>query len=325
MSTAWRLIVREPGGVEAIERETIDLPSPGPGELGIRNQAVGVNFIDIYYRTGLYPAPPPILLGTEGAGIVEAVGEGVTGFAPGDRVAYFAKHGSYATHVVADAVRSFPLPDALDAETAAAALLKGLTAWSLVERCARVEPGQSVLVHAAAGGVGSILVQWLKAVGAHVIAHSGTPEKAALATRLGADVSLHGGFDTLAEAVRDATNGRGAHAVLDGVGKDSWDASLASVAKRGIIVSYGNASGPVPPIAPLVLARAGSVFLNRPTVYDWIELPADRAQGWQRLAEMLASGAVKIEIGQRYPLADAAEAHRALESRKTLGATVLLP
>lgn len=325
MSDAWRLVVRKPGGADAIERETIDLPAPGPGELRIRNQAVGVNFIDIYYRTGLYPAPLPISLGTEGAGIVDAVGEGLTGFTAGDRVAYFPKRGSYATHVIADAVRSFPLPDTLDAETAAAALLKGLTAWSLIERCARVEPGQSVLVHAAAGGVGSILVQWLKAIGAHVIAHSGSPEKAALATRLGADVSLHGGFDDLAAAVRTATDGRGVHAVLDGVGKDSWDASLASVAKRGIIVSYGNASGPVPPVAPLVLSRAGSVFLTRPTVYDWIELPADRAQGWSRLTEMLASGAVKIEIGQRYPLADAAEAHRALESRKTMGATVLLP
>ncbi|MBY8824727.1 quinone oxidoreductase family protein [Sphingomonas colocasiae] len=325
MSDAWRLIVREPGTADAIICEDIDLPAPGPGEVRIRNQAVGVNFIDIYYRTGLYPAPSPILMGTEGAGIVEAVGEDVTDFTPGDRVAYFAKRGSYATHVVADAVRSFPLPDTLDSETAAAALLKGLTAWSLVERCARVEPSQSVLVHAAAGGVGSILVQWLKAVGAHVIAHSGSPEKAAVATRLGADVSLHGGFDDLAAAVRAATDGRGVHAVLDGVGKDSWDASLASVAKRGIIVSYGNASGPVPPVAPLVLGRAGSVFLNRPTVYDWIELPADRAQGWSRLTQMLASGAVKIEIGQRYPLSDAAEAHRALESRKTVGATVLLP
>jgi len=325
MSDAWRLIVREPGTADAIERENIELPTPGAGELRIRNQAVGVNFIDIYYRTGLYPAPSPILMGTEGAGIVEAVGEGVTDFAPGDRIAYFAKRGSYATHVVADAVRSFLLPDTLDSETAAAALLKGLTAWSLVERCARVEPGQSVLVHAAAGGVGSILVQWLKAIGAHVIAHSGSPEKAAVAIRLGADVSLHGSFDALATAVRAATDGRGVHAVLDGVGKDSWDASLASIAKRGIIVSYGNASGPVLPIAPLVLARAGSIFLNRPTVYDWIELPGDRAQGWNRLTQMLASGAVKIEIGQRYPLADAAEAHRALESRKTVGGTVLLP
>jgi len=325
MSGAWRLIVRQPGDAEAIEREAIDPPAPGPGELAIRNTAVGVNFIDIYYRTGLYPVPLPVLLGSEGAGVVEAVGDGVSDFSPGDQVAYFAKHGSYATHVVADAARSFALPKTLDAETAAAGLLKGLTAWALVERCARVQPGQSVLVHAAVGGVGSILVQWLKAIGAHVIAHSGTAEKAEVATRLGADVSLHGSFDTLAAAVRDATDGRGVHAVLDGVGKDSWDASLASVAKRGILVSYGNASGPVPPIAPLVLARAGSVFLNRPTVYDWIELPEDRALGWSLLTNMLSSEAVKIEIGQRYPLADAAEAHRALESRRTVGATVLIP
>jgi len=325
MTDSWRLIVREPGGADAIERDAIAPPAPGPGEIAIRNTAVGVNFIDIYYRTGLYPVPLPVLMGSEGAGVVDAVGEGVTEFAPGDRVAYLAKHGSYATHVVADAARSFLLPASLDAETAAAALLKGLTAWSLVERCARVESGQSVLVHAAAGGVGSILVQWLKAIGAHVIAHTGSADKAAVATRLGADVSLHGEFETLAAAVREATDGRGVHAVLDGVGKDSWDASLASVAKRGIVVTYGNASGPVPPIAPLVLARTGSIFLTRPTLYDWIELPDDRAIGWARLTEMLASGAVKIEIGQRYPLADAAEAHRALESRKTVGATVLVP
>jgi NADPH2:quinone reductase len=325
MSGAWRLIVRTPGGADAIEREDIDAPAPGPGELAIRNTAVGVNFIDIYYRTGLYPVPLPVLMGSEGAGVVEAVGEGVTDFAPGDSVAYLAKHGSYATHVVADASRSFSLPATLDAETAAASLLKGLTAWSLVERCARVEPGQTVLVHTAAGGVGSILVQWLKAIGARVIAHSGSAEKAAIATRLGADVSLHGSFDTLAASVREATDGRGVHAVLDGVGKDGWDASLASVAKRGMLVTYGNASGPVPPIAPLVLARTGSIFLTRPTLFDWIELPEDRALGWSRLTEMLAGGAVKIEIGQRYPLADAAEAHRALESRKTTGATVLIP
>jgi len=319
------MIARAPGGPEVIEREEIALPAPGPGEIRIRNEAVGLNFIDVYHRTGLYPMPLPITLGREAAGVVDDVGEGVEGFAPGDRVAYFPKYGSYASHALADVTQLFPLPDALDAPTAAAGLLKGLTTWMLIERCARVTPDQTVLVHAAAGGVGSMAVQWLKAIGARVIAHSGSAEKAAIATRLGADVSLHGDLETLAAAVREATGGRGADAVLDGVGKASWDASLASVAKRGIIVSYGNASGPVAPVAPLALGRAGSVFLTRPTLYDWIERPEDQAEGWARLSKMLTSGAVKIEIGQTFPLAEVAEAHRALEARETTGATVLIP
>jgi len=325
MSGAYRMIARASGGPEVIEREAIDLPAPSAGEIRIRNEAVGLNFIDVYHRTGLYPLPLPITLGREAAGVVDALGEGVEGFAPGERVAYFPKHGSYASHAIAEAAQVYPLPDALDAPTAAAGLLKGLTTWMLIERCARVTPGQSVLVHAAAGGVGSIAVQWLKAIGAQVIAHSGSAEKAAIATRLGADVSLHGALDTLAVAVRNATKGRGVDAVLDGVGKESWEASLASVAKRGMIVSYGNASGPVAPVAPLALGRAGSVFLTRPTLYDWIERPEDRAEGWARLSEMLTSGAVKVEIGQTYPLTDVAEAHRALEARETTGATVLIP
>lgn len=325
MSGAWRLIVRQPGNADVIEREDIAIPAPGAGEIAIRNRAIGINFLDIYFRTGLYPVALPILLGSEGAGVVEAVGNGVTGFAPGDRVAYLAKHGSYATHVVADAARSFRLPDTIDDATAAAVLLKGLTCWALVERCARVSPGQSVLVMAAAGGVGSLAVQWLKAIGARVIAHSGSAEKAATATRLGAEVSLHCGYDALAAAVREATGGRGVDAVLDGVGKDSWDAALASTAKRGIVVSYGNASGPVPPIAPLALARAGSLFLTRPTLYDWIERTEDRDEGWMRLTAMLAAGEIAVEIGQRFALADAADAHRALEERRTMGATILTP
>lgn len=323
MSGAWRLVVRQPGGPEAIEREEIALPEPGPGEIRIRNTAVGLNFIDVYHRSGLYPLALPAPLGSEGTGVVETIGAGVQDFAIGQRVAYLATKGAYASHVVTAADRSFALSDGISDEIAAAALLKGLTTWMLIERCARVTAGQSVLVHAAAGGVGSIAVQWLKAIGARAIAHSGSPDKAAIATRLGADVSLSCPFEDLAAAVREATDRHGAHAVLDGVGAASWDASLASVAKRGIIASYGNASGPVPPVPPLALARAGSVFLTRPTLYDWIERDDDRGEGWSRLSTMLESGAVKIEIGQRFPLTDAAEAHRALEARETIGATVL--
>ena len=325
MSDAYRMIARAPGGPEVIEREEIAPPAPGPGEIRIRNQAVGLNFIDVYHRTGLYPMPLPITLGREAAGVVDAVGEGVDDFVPGDRVAYFAKHGSYASHAIANPAQTYALPDALDAETAAAALLKGLTTWMLVERIARVAPGQHVLVHAAAGGVGSIAVQWLKAAGARVIAHSGSPDKAAIATRLGADVSLHGPLEDLGAAVREATDGRGVEAVLDGVGKASWEASLSSVAKRGIIVSYGNASGPVPPVAPLALGRAGSVFLVRPSVFDWIDRPGEGEAAWARVSDLLTSGAVRIEIGQHFALNDAAEAHRALEARETTGATVLVP
>lgn len=325
MSGAWQLVVRQAGGPEVIEREDIAPPEPRPGELRVRNTAVGLNFIDTYHRSGLYSLPLPFILGNEGAGVVEAIGPDVSGISIGDRVAYFATRGSYATHVAVAAARSFVLPDDIGDDTAAAMLLKGLTAWALIERCARVQKGQRVLVHAAAGGVGSIAVQWLKRMGATVIAHSGSPEKAAIATRLGADISLDCPIDALASAVRGATDGRGVDAVLDGVGAASWEASLASVAKRGIIVSYGNASGPVPPFSPLALGRAGSVFLTRPTVFDWIERPEDRAEGWERLCSLIRSGDVSIEIGQRFPLAEASAAHRALEGRKTTGATVLIP
>lgn len=323
MSGPWRLVARTAGGPEVIERESFDPPAPGPGELLIRSTAIGLNFIDIYHRSGLYPRNYPSPLGQEGAGIVEAVGEGVS-LRVGERVAFLAD-GAYATHVIAREDRVFPLPDAIPDDRAAAALLKGLTAWALVDRCARVGPGDWVLVHSAAGGVGSILVQWLKARGAIVIAHSGSDAKATAATALGADHSLCCPFDSLAADVRRLTDGRGVNAVLDGVGAASWEATLASVAKRGIVVSYGNASGPVPPVSPLALAKAGSIFLTRPTMFDWIERPEDRDAGWTALTEMLESGAVAIAIGQRFALADAAEAHRALEARQTTGSTVLIP
>lgn len=325
MSGAYRMIVRTAGGPEVIEREDITIPSPGPGQLLVRNRAIGVNFIDVYHRTGLYPREMPTGLGEEAAGVVEAVGEGVKDISIGDRVAWLARCSAYATHSLIEAGQAFPLPDTLSDEVAAASLLKGLTVWMLVEKCARVQPGQTVLVHAAAGGVGSLAVQWLVERGATVIAHSGNADKAAIATRLGAQHSLHGPLDSLAAQVREITGGKGVEAVLDGVGKASWDASIASIAKRGIIVSYGNASGPVPPVPPLALSRAGSVFLTRPTLFDWIERPEDRKEGWTTLSTLLASGKVRAEIGQRYPLADAAEAHRALEARETTGTTILVP
>ncbi len=217
------------------------------------------------------------------------------------------------------------LPDDIDAETAAAAMLKGCTAEMLVERCARVEPGEWVLVHAAAGGVGSILVPWLKAVGARVIAHAGSADKAAIAGALGADHALSCPFEELAGAVRRLTGGTGVRYVLDGVGAASWAASLASLARRGLLVSYGNASGPVPPLSPLELARGGSLFLTRPTLFDYVADPAELQASAARLFAMIGSGAVPVRIGARFALADAAEAHRALEARETTGSTLLIP
>lgn len=327
MSTGFRLIVRAPGGPEAIEREDFEtLPEPGAGQIRVANKAIGINFIDVYHRNGLYPLNYPVVLGQEAAGVVDAIGSDVRGVAIGDRAAHLmGGSGAYATHSIVNAGAAGALPDGISFELAAASLLKGLTAWSLIEKCARVQPGQAVLVHAAAGGVGSIAVQWLKAIGAAVIAHAGTADKAERARALGADHALSCPFDALANEVRALTNGKGVAAVLDGVGKDSWTASLDSLAVRGIMITYGNASGLVPPFAPLELSRRGSLTLIRPTVKDFVADPAERAQGIAALFGMIASGAVKIEIGQRFALADAAEAHRALEARQTVGSTVLVP
>lgn len=326
MTDPYAFILRETGGPEILVAEHIDLPRPGPGEVLVRHEAVGLNFIDTYHRSGLYKLPLPSGLGGEAAGVVEGVGEGVSGFREGVRVGYFTGPlGSYATHRTIAADRLVRLPDSLSAEAAAAAMLKGCTAEYLVERCARVEAGQAVLVHAAAGGMGSILVQWLKAVGATVIAHAGDSRKAALATELGADHALCCPIDSLAAEVRALTGGRGVPVVLDGVGAASWQASLASVARRGLIVTYGNASGPVPPFTALDLLGAGSVFVTRPTLADYCKSADEMAASAARLFEMVEKGAVKVRIGATFPLLEAADAHRAIEARATTGSTVLIP
>ena len=324
--TDFHMLIRETGGPEVIERETVAALVPGPGEAVVRHGAIGLNFIDTYRRSGLYPVELPAGLGTEAAGRVEAVGEGVTGVAVGDRVGYVGGPlGAYATARVMPAAHLIPLPDGIDSETAAAALLKGMTAAFLVEQCARVQPGQTVLVHAAAGGVGSILVQWLAAIGARVIAHAGSPAKAEHAKALGAHDALHGPMETLAGVVRDLTGGRGVDAVLDGVGAASWHASLAATARRGTLVTYGNASGPVPPFDALALMQAGSIFVTRPTLGDYAHTAEERVGLARRLFEMILSERITIPIGQHFALRDAAEAHRRLEARETRGATVLLP
>lgn len=322
----YRLVMRRTGGPEVIEREAVGDLVPGPGEAVVRHGAIGLNFIDTYRRSGLYPIELPAGLGSEAAGVVEAIGEGVTTVAPGDRVAYATGPlGAYAT------VRTMPadvlvrLPDAIDDRTAAAVMLKGLTADMLIGPCGKVQAGQTVLVHSAAGGVGALAVPWLKAIGATVIAHAGTAEKAAKAQAAGAEHALSCPFEQLADAARDLTGGRGVDAVFDGVGQASWEASLGSLARRGLMISFGNASGAVPPVAPLVLSRHGSLFLTRPTLFDYIATPDERDAAVERLFAMLVSGRLPVEIGQTFALADAAEAHRALESRRTTGSTVLLP
>ena len=314
------------GGPEVLAVEPIHVGEPGPGQVRMRHEAVGLNFIDTYFRSGLYPTELPGGLGNEAAGIVEAVGEGVSGFEPGMRAGYFTGPvGAYATHRIIDADRLVRLPEGISSEQAAAAMLKGCTAEYLIERCAGVQPGQWVLVHAAAGGVGSIAVQWLKAIGARVIAHSGSAAKARQADELGADVSLHCPMEELAAKVRDETGGEGVPVILDGVGAASWEASLSSAARRGLVVSYGNASGPVPPFQLLELSRRGSLFVTRPTLFDYCATPEDMRASAARLFDMILSGKVEVRVGARFPLADAADAHRALEGRRTTGSTVLVP
>jgi NADPH2:quinone reductase len=326
MTDPYSFVLRKTGGPEVLEAEHIDVPRPGPGQVLVRHEAVGLNFIDTYHRSGLYKLPLPSGLGAEAAGVIEALGEGVDDFHEGQRVGYFTGPlGAYATHRAVDASRLVALPDAVSAEQAAASMLKGCTAEYLIERCARVQPGETVLVHAAAGGVGSILVPWLKHCGATVIAHAGDSRKAAMAEALGADHALCCPLDALAAEVRSLTEGKGVPIVLDGVGAASWRASLGSVARRGLIVSYGNASGPVPPFTALDLLAAGSIFVTRPTLADYAATPEEMRASAARLFELIANGTIEIKIGQTLPLLEAADAHRAIEGRRTTGSTVLLP
>jgi NADPH2:quinone reductase len=326
MADPFRFQLRRTGGPEVLEPEVIDIPTPAEGEVLVRHEAIGLNFIDTYHRSGLYALPLPSGIGSEAAGVVEAVGAGVDGFRAGQRVGYFSGPlGGYATHRAIEANRLVKLPEGISSEVAAAAMLKGCTAEFLVERCANIEAGEAVLVHAAAGGVGSILVPWLKSLGAVVIAHTGTSKKAEVAKSLGADHALCCPMEELAAEVRALTGGKGVPVVLDGVGAASWEASLGSVARRGLLVTYGNASGSVPPFTALDLLRAGSVFVTRPTLFDYIASADEMNASAARLFEMIANGTIEVNIGARFPLSEAAEAHRALESRATTGSTILLP
>ena len=318
--------IEQHGGPEVIQWVDVDLPDPGPGEVRIRSTAVGLNFIEIYQRTGLYQLKLPSGLGTESVGVVEALGDGVTAVAVGDRVGTTGPTvGSYATHRNLLAENLVKLPDSIDDRTAAAILLKGGTTEFLIERCAKVQPGWTVLVHAAAGGVGHLAVGWLKAIGATVIGTVGSSDKAERARRAGADHVIQYREHDIAESVREITGGEGVEVVLDGVGAATWDASLKSAKRRGLIVSYGNASGPVTGVALGQLNTNGSLFVTRPTMFHYYATKPERDAGFARVFEMLAKGAINPEIGQTFALEDAAEAHRQLEAGKTEGASVLLP
>jgi NADPH2:quinone reductase len=319
-------VIERHGGPEVIAWREAELPPPGVGEVRMRNTAIGLNFIDTYHRGGLYPLALPAALGLEAAGTVEAVGDGVTDFAIGDRVCTFGPAlGAYATARNLPAASLFKLPDGVSDEIAAAALLKACTVEALVERCARVEPGWPVLVHAAAGGVGLLLVQWLKHVGARVIGTVSNDAKDAAARAAGADEVIRYDREEVAPRVRGLTGGTGVRAVFDGVGKDTWAASLDSAAPRAIVVSFGNASGPVTGVDLGVLARKGSLFVTRPTLFDYYREPGERAAGAARVFELLGAGVLTVTIGQSYPLREAARAHRDLEARRTTGSTILLP
>lgn len=314
------------GGPEVLQIATIAVPQPGPGEVRVRHHAIGLNFIDIYQRDGLYPLTYPTGLGLEAAGVIEAVGEGVTRFAVGDRIAYAnGPPGAYAeTHAVHQD-RAVRLPDDISFETAAAAMLKGMTAEYLVQRVFHVKQGDAILVHAAAGGVGLILCQWARRLGATVIGTVGSEAKAALAKAHGCHHVILSDRHDVAARVREITGGEGVAVAYDSVGAATLDASLNSLRRRGMFVTYGNASGPVPPLEPLRLSRGGSLFMTRPTLFDYVATPEELDASAEALFAVIRSGAVRIEIGQRFPLEDVRAAHEALAGRRTVGSTLLIP
>ena len=314
------------GGPDVLQVVDLPKPTPKPGEILVAQAAIGVNFIDTYHRTGLYPIKLPSGLGMEGAGTVEAVGAGVTRFKAGDRVAYASGPiGAYAEFHVVAAERAVAVPAAIELTTAAAAMLKGMTAEFLLRRCYPLKAGQVTLIHAAAGGVGQIMVQWAKAIGAEVIATVGSQAKADIVRALGADhVILYDTQDVAAE-VRRITGGVGVPVAYDSVGASTFEGTLGSLARRGLFVSYGNASGPAPAVEPGRLSRMGSLYMTRPTLFDYVATTADLDESAGALFEMIGSGKVKIDIGQTFSLADAQKAHEALESRRTTGASLLIP
>jgi NADPH2:quinone reductase len=317
--------VYENGGPEKLRWEEVQVGAPGEGQVRVRSTAVGLNYIDTYQRSGLYPLPLPFTLGSEGAGVVEAVGPKVKEFKPGDRVAYAGPLGAYAEVLLRPADRLVKIPTGVDDKTAAAMMLKGLTAQYLIRRTYRVKKGDTILMHAAAGGVGLILCQWAKHLGATVIGTVGSDEKAVLAKKAGCKHVIVTSRENVVERVKAITKGKGVPVVYDGVGKDTFSSSLDCLQPLGLMVSFGNASGAVPPFNAGILAQKGSLFLTRPTLATYTATRADLVKAAAELFAVVKSGKVKITINQTYPLRDAAQAHRDLEARKTTGSTVLIP
>ncbi len=322
----YAIRIHQTGGPEVLAWESVDLPEPAAGEATIRHAAVGLNFIDTYHRTGLYPLPLPSGIGLEGAGVVEAIGPGVTEVQVGDRVAYAGGPiGAYAEARNIPAHRLLKLPNAISFDTAAAMMLQGLTAAYLLRKTYRVQPGDAVLIHAAAGGVGLIACQWAKALGATVIGTVGSAAKGELAKAHGCDHVINYSTENFVARVREITGGEGVPVVYDGVGKDTFMGSLDSLRPLGMLVTYGNASGPVPPLDLLLLSQKGSLFVTRPTIVSYTAKRTDLEALGAELFDVVASGKVKIEVHQRYALKDAAQAHSDLEARKTTGSTILIP
>ncbi|WP_118138069.1 quinone oxidoreductase [Oceanicella sp. SM1341] len=311
------------GGPEVLEYVDVEVGAPGPGEIRIRQHAVGLNFIDVYQRTGLYKLPLPAVIGLEGAGIVTAVGEGVTHLAEGDRVAYAAvTPGAYAEERVMPAAQVVVLPEELSFEQGAAMMLQGLTVQYLFRSTASLAPGDTLLFHAAAGGVGLIACQWARAMGLRMIATAGTDEKCALAKAHGAAEVINYSTTDFVSAVKDLTGGRGVPVVMDSVGASTWEGSTACLNPRGLMISFGSASGPVPPITVAELAAKGSLYVTRPTLFTYIAEPGSAQERAADLFDMVLTGKVKIDVARTRPLAEVAEAHRDLEARRTTGTTV---
>ena len=321
------LVLSETGGPENLRWQQVSVGEPGPGQVRLRHTAIGLNFIDVYHRTGLYPLPAlPAVIGLEAAGVVEAVGPDVSDLSAGSRVAYASPPaGAYAEARLMPADRVIALPDAIDDAHAAAMMLKGMTAEYLLRRTYAVKAGDTILVHAASGGVGLIVCQWAKHLGATVIGTVGSPEKAELARAHGCDHPILYRQENFVKRVRALTGGQGVAVVYDSVGKDTFMGSLDCLQPMGMIVSFGNASGAVPAFEPGLLSAKGSLFLTRPTLMTYTAKRADLVASAQALFEVVMAGAVRIEINQRYPLREGAQAHRDLEARKTTGSTLLMP
>jgi NADPH2:quinone reductase len=316
-----------PGGPDVLRLEEVEVSDPGPGQVRVRHVAVGLNYADTYFRNGTYPIPLPAGIGVEAAGIVTALGEGVTGLALGDRVSYTGflnTLGAYSTERIIGAAPLIKLPDSISFETAAAMTMRGLTSAYLLRRLYAFKPGDTILLHAAAGGVGLIVSQWARLLGLTVIGTVGSAAKAEVALAHGCTHVIDYSKSDVARSVREMTGGVGVHVVFDSVGKDTFAGSIDSLRRRGLLVCVGTASGPVPPFDPILLAQKGSLFVTRPALADYIADPAEKAELAGEVFGLVGSGKIKIEINQRYPLEDAAQAHRELESRKTTGSSIFV-